>query len=304
MSAAARAAAHPLLGIGLILAVSTVFAAMDTTVRHLGAQLSVLLLLTARYLFQATVMGTWILVSRRLSLRPAHPRFQAVRGALLLMVSVFSFYAVQHMPVAEFTAIHMLTPVLVTLMAAWWLHEPVSRGRWLLVLGAFAGTLIVIRPGSGLFGWAALLPLTGACFYAAFQVLTRRLAGHEHPLTTHFWTGAFGSVVMLPVLAFSPVDVTGLLALATPLQWGLMLAIGLMGTMGHLLLILAYGVAPATMLTPFMYAQIAAAALLGWWVLGDSPDLWSWVGMGVIAACGAAIAWLNVRPAAAAIQED
>lgn len=304
MSAAARAAVHPLLGVGLILAVSTVFAAMDTTVRHLGAQLSVLLLLTARYLFQATVMGTWILASRRLSLRPAHPRFQAVRGALLLMVSVFSFYAVQHMPVAEFTAVHMLTPVLVTLMAAWWLHEPVSRGRWLLVLGAFVGTLVVIRPGSGLFGWAALLPLTGACFYAAFQVLTRRLAGHEHPLTTHFWTGAFGSAVMLPVLGFSPVDVSGLLASATPLQWGLMLAIGLMGTMGHLLLILAYGMAPATMLTPFMYAQIAAAALLGWWVLGDSPDLWSWVGMGVIAACGAAIAWLNVRPAAAAIQED
>lgn len=294
---------HPLLGVGLILAAATTFATMDTTVRHLGAQLSVLLLLTARYLFQALVMAAWILASPRLSLRPAHPRFQAVRGALLLTVSIFSFYAVQFMPVAEFTAIHMLTPVLITLMAGWWLHEPVSAGRWALVLGAFAGTLIVIRPGSGLFGWAALLPLAGACCYAAFQVLTRRLAGHEHPLTTHFWTGAFGSAVMVPVLMLSPVDVAGTLAAATPTQWTLMLAIGALGTLGHLVLILAYGVAPATRLTPFMYAQIAAAALLGWWVLGDAPDGWSWFGMGVIAACGAAIAWLNARPAAA-IQED
>lgn len=301
---AGRPAPHPLLGVGLILVVGTIFATMDTTVRHLGAQLSVLLLLTVRYLVQAVVMGVWISASPRLSLRPTHPRFQALRGALLLTVSVFSFYAVQYMPVAEFTAIHMLTPVLITLMAGIWLHERVSAGRWLLVLGAFAGTMIVIRPGSGLFGWAALLPLAGACCYAAFQVLTRRLAGHEHPLTTHFWTGAFGSAVMLPVLWLSPVDAIGQLVAATPWQWTLMLAIGAMGTAGHLVLILAYGLAPATTLTPFMYAQIGAAAMVGWLVLGDAPDLWGWVGMAVIAACGAAIAWLNVRPAAAAIQED
>ena len=60
------------------------------------------------------------------------------------------------------------------LLAAWFLHEPVSPLRWALVCGGFVGALIVIRPGSGLFGWAVLFPLAGAFTYAAFQVLTSK----------------------------------------------------------------------------------------------------------------------------------
>ena len=59
----------------------------------------------------------------------------------------------------EFTAIQMLTPVLVTLLAAWLLKERVRPARWVLVGLAFAGALVVIRPGSGLFGWAVVFPL-------------------------------------------------------------------------------------------------------------------------------------------------
>jgi hypothetical protein len=102
-----------------------------------------------------------------------------LRGLLLLTSSAFGFYALQHLPVAEFTAIVMLTPVMVTLLAAWLLKEAVSPLRWALVAAAFTGTLIVVRPGSDLFGWAVLLPLGNATAYALFQLLTRRLAGHK-----------------------------------------------------------------------------------------------------------------------------
>ena len=276
------------------------FAGMDTTIRALSGQLPVLLLLTARYLFQATLMAVWLAGSRRHSLRSEHPRFQWLRGSLLLFTSGMSFYGLQHMPVPEFTAINMLTPVLVTLLAGWLLHEPVSGLRWLLVAGAFAGALIVIRPGSGLFGWAVLFPLAGACTYASFQVLTSRLAALESPYTTHFWTGLVGSLILLPLLLASPVDVMAVLAAATPAQWGLMLLIGACGTFGHLMLILALGIAPTSTLMPFVFTQIGLAALLGWLVFGHLPDHWGWVGMAVITVCGAASAWLNVRAASQA----
>jgi drug/metabolite transporter (DMT)-like permease len=247
-------------------------------------------------------MAVWLGVAalKRGSASPfaaAHPRFQAVRGLLLLATSAMSFYGVQHMPVAEFTAINMLTPVLVTLLAALLLHEPVSRLRWALVIGGFAGALIVIRPGSGLFGWAVLFPLAGALTYASFQILTAKLAALESPYTTHFYTGLTGAAVLSVTLAFAPIDLAATLGSASAGQLGLMLAIGTLGTVGHLLLILALGLAPTGTLMPFMYAQIGVAAAIGWLAFEHLPDGWAWVGMAVVSACGAAAAWLNVRRA-------
>ncbi len=296
MSAApGQPAQRPGLGILLIISAALCFATMDNLVRKLGPLLPVLLILSARYAFQAVTMAVWLAFSRRHGLRSAHPRFQLLRGSLLLATSAMSFWGVQFMPVPEFTAVNMLTPVLVTLLAAWLLRESVSPLRWALVAGGFFGALVVMRPGSGLFGWAVLFPLLGACTYAAFQVLTSRLAALENPFTTHFWTGAVGTAILLPLVALSGIDVAGALAAAAPSTWALLLVVGLMGTTGHLLLILALGVAPAATLMPFVYVQIAAAALLGWLLFGQLPDFWAWVGMGIVSICGAASIWLNLR---------
>jgi drug/metabolite transporter (DMT)-like permease len=286
---------RPGLGIALVLCMVTCFATMDTSVKYLGAALPVLLLMWVRYLTQAVVMAVWLARSSRAGFRAVHPRFQLLRGALLLVTSAMSFYGVQAMPVAEFTAINMLTPLAVTLLAACFLREAVSRLRWMLVCGGFAGALIVIRPGSGLFGWAVLFPLAGALSYASFQVLTSRLAGVENPFTTHFYTGLAGTLILTPILLLSPIDVGATLAAATPGQLALMMAIGAMGTTGHLLLILALGLAPTATLMPFIYVQIATAAAVSAAVFGTVPDAWGWVGMAVIAACGATSAWMNVR---------
>lgn len=303
MSSGGRVA-RPLLGIGLVLVVGSLFATMDTMIRHAGRLLPVLLLLTGRYLFQALLMAGWLALSRRDGFRAVHPHFQTARGLLLLATSAMSFFGLQHMPVPEFTAINMLHPVLVTLLAAWWLHERIVGLRWLLVAGAFAGALLVIRPGGGVFGWAVLFPLGGACFYAVFQVLTSHLAAHENPATTHFWTGFVGAVVLVPLLLASPQPALQVLGQASPTEWLLLLGIGACGTFGHLLLILALGMAPTATLMPFIYVQIGAAALLGWWVFGHLPDRWAWAGMAVIAACGAASAWLNLRAAGARGRSD
>ena len=110
------------------------------------------------------------------------------------------FLGLQFMPVPELTTINLLAPLLVTLLAAWLLHEHVSRLRWSLVAGGMVGALIVIRPGSGVFGLAVLLPLAGAFTYAAFQVLTSRLSALDPATTTHFWTGLVGTVLVTPLL--------------------------------------------------------------------------------------------------------
>jgi drug/metabolite transporter (DMT)-like permease len=302
--------AHPLQGVLLILLAAACFASLDSTARGLSQPdgrwaVPVLLILTVRYTVQAGVMAVVLAPRGRAGFASAHPKFQWLRGLLLLATSFCSFFAVRFMPVPEYTAINMLTPLLVTVLAATMLHESVSPLRWALVVGGFAGALIVIRPGSGTFGWVVALPLLGATTYASFQVLTSRLAGAESPLTTHFWTGLVGTLVMWPVLgtaaAAQGLDASLALLQRLPASaWPIMLLCGVFGTTGHLFLILALGRARTATLMPFVYIQIAFAAVIAYVAFDHVPDQWAWVGMAVIAACGAASAALNMqRPGAA-----
>jgi drug/metabolite transporter (DMT)-like permease len=188
----------------LIAGATLAFAAMDNSIRLLGRRLPVISIFWARYAFQAVAMGLWVSWRHgRAGFTTGSPRFQALRGLLLTATSALSFYGLQHVPAPEFTAVSMLAPLLVTAGAAAWLGEPVRPAQRALVAVGFLGALLVVRPGSGLFGWAALYPAAFAGVFAAFQLLTRRLAGTEPPATTHFFTGAFGTLLLAPFLLAS-----------------------------------------------------------------------------------------------------
>ena len=287
-----------LLGIAFVVGAAACFATMDTTIRHVGSYFTVALVLWARYGVHAAIMTVWLALSPQGSFRSANPMFQIARGTLLAFSSTMAFAALRRMPVAEFTAIVMLTPVVATLVARVWLREQVSRLRWALVVGGFIGALIVVRPGSGVIGWAALLPLAAAFSNAAFQIMTSRYAPHEDPFTTNFYTGLTGVTLATPLLLASVADPLDMLLGAPPDLLAALMAVAVLGTAGHLLLILALGKAPASTLMPFQYTQLAVAALAGYLVFGLVPDALGWLGMAIIGICGAASAWLNVRAAA------
>ncbi len=289
---------QPLLGIAFVVGAAACFAVMDTTVRYLGAYFSLAIVLSARYGVHATIMTAWVALSPRRSFRTANPMFQIARGALLTFSSSMAFAALRRMPVAEFTAIVMLTPVLATLVARVWLGERVSPLRWALVVAGFVGAVIVIRPGSGVVGWAALMPLAAALSNAVFQIMTSRYAPHEDPYTTNFYTGATGLAIATPILLATAIDPMDTLLAAPPLHVALLVGVAVLGTAGHLLLIMALGKAPASTLMPFQYAQLAIAAGAGYVAFGLVPDALGWLGMAIIGVCGAASAWLNVRAAA------
>jgi len=193
------------------------------------------------------------------------------------------------MPLAEFTSIVLIAPLVVTLFAATVLKEEVSPLRWALVAGGFAGTLVILRPGGTVFSWVILLPLGLVVTNAWFQVLTSRLARTEKPLTMHFYSGWVGTLIASVALPFAWAPLPGWH------WWAILCLMGFMGTVGHLFLILAYQRAPASTLTPYLYGQIGFAMLTGWVMFAQVPDLTSLVGMALIAVCGAAGAWLTVR---------
>jgi len=276
----------------LIVAASLAFALLDTATKHATQLAPVLMLLWFRYAFQAVV--TFVLrfpvQGRGLFFTP-NPKFQTLRGVLLLTTSFCSFFGLQYLPVGEFTAIVMLSPMVATALAAIVLKNHVAPQRWALMALGLIGVLLVVRPGGQVFGWALLFPTVLVVAYAWFQVLTRPLSGDENPYTTHFYTGLVGALVIFPVALFSWKNQ------ALIDHWPWFMVLGFLGTFGHLMLIRAYNRASAVTLAPFMYTQIAFATLAGWLVLRHMPDRFAWAGIAVIAASGVGNALQSAREA-------
>ncbi|MET3496926.1 DMT family transporter [Variovorax boronicumulans] len=279
-----------LAGIGLVIVALACFATLDTATKFSTLGVPILMGVWFRYAFQAVATTAVLLPLHGTALlRTRHPRYQLLRGALLLVSSTLAFLSLRYMPLAEFTSIVLIAPLVITLLAATTLKEYVSPLRWALVAGGFAGTLVILRPGGEAFSWAVLLPIGLVLTNAWFQVLTSKLAQTENPLTMHFYTGWVGTLIASLALPF--VWTT----LPSWEWWALLCLMGFMGTVGHFILILAYQRAPASTLTPYLYAQIAFAMLGGWFVFSQVPDRYSLIGIAMIAVCGAAGAWLTVR---------
>jgi drug/metabolite transporter (DMT)-like permease len=128
----------------LLVAALLCFAVLDTTTKRVTEVVPPMMAVWVLFLVQAIASTTFVGVRRGLgSLKTAHWQLQIVRGALLLAVQLLAFFSLMVLPVGEFTAMAMTTPLLVTLFAARVLGEHVSLLRLLLVGGGLTGTLII-----------------------------------------------------------------------------------------------------------------------------------------------------------------
>ena len=283
---------RPLSAIGFVLLAVFCFAVLDTTTKTVIGGVPLLMAIWVRYAIQAVVSTAILWPAQGNSLwQTRHLGLQAVRGVLLLGSSLFAFTSLMVVPVGEFSAIVMTTPLVMTLIASRFMNEHVSALRWLFVAGGFFGVLMIIHPGGSTFQWVWLLPLVVVAFNTGFQLLTSRMARTENPSTTHFYTGWVGTGLATVALPFVWTTVTDTSV------WLRMLLMGFAGAIGHFCLTVAYTRAPAAALTPYLYAHIGAAMLLGWWVMRHVPDQWALTGMLVIAVCGGGGAWLSAREA-------
>ena len=268
-------------GVALVIAACACFATLDTGSKYVSATVPMMLVIWIRYVMQMVFIGA-VLVPRSggAPLATRHPLLQVVRGLLLILCSMLAFMSLKHMPVGEFTAIVMISPLLVTLLSAVTLKEPVSMLRWTLVSGGFVGAMIVIRPGAEAFDWVLLLPLLLVLANASFQVITSKLSSTDAAGTTHLITGLVGLVLSSLALPFFWVTPGSVFI------WAILLGLGVLGTVGHYFLIVGYSRAPASSLTPYLYSHIAFATLGGWLVFAHVPDGWALLGIALITFCG------------------
>jgi drug/metabolite transporter (DMT)-like permease len=266
---------NPIRGALWILFSCACFSGIAALIRHVSTGLHPFEIVFFRNLFGLLFMVPWFLTRGRASLRTGRPLVHGFRALSGVGAMLCWFTAVTLMPLAEAVALSFVAPLFATAGAAAFLGEQVDVRRWAAIVVGFVGALVILRPGAGVIVLPALLVLLGACFTATTMLLVKTLSRQDPP----------GTIVLYMGLLITPISVVpAVFVWETPsaeeLAW--LVAIGLLGTIGHIALARAFAVAEATAVMPVNFSRLIFAALLGYVVFGERPDAWTWVGAGVI----------------------
>ncbi len=277
---AAAGSRSRLIGIALMCGAVGTFACLDTTAKYLGRQIDILQIVWARYTF-AFLLALVIFnpLSHPGLLRTGRPVLQVTRATILLGSTVLNFFALRYLRLDQVLAIAFSTPFFVAALSGPTLGEWVGPRRWTAIGVGFVGVLVVTRPGFGIVHPAAFLAILAALSYAAYLLTTRLLARTDTNETTLFYSNFVGAALMLPVVPFfwKTLDLK---------QIALLVMAGALASCGHYLLIKANRLAPASLLSSFIYSQLIWVVILGYAVFGDLPDRYSLAGASLVIASG------------------
>jgi len=266
-----------------------VLVGMDAVAKYLTESYPVWQVTWARFAFHLLLVLPFVLFRYgpvRL-LRPAAPKLQFLRSLVMVTTTFLYFAAVSRIPLVDAIALIFIAPLLVTIAAPRVLGEQVGWRRWTAVVVGFMGVLVMLRPGFEAFSTGQFFALGCGFSLATYSLLTRKLAVGVPPLISVTYMAVVGMALMSLLMLFG--GPTFWIAPAW-IDLGWMVCVGLFGCIGHVFLIKAYEAAPASFLAPFAYSEIVGATALGYFVFGDLPDLWSWIGIAIVVGAGIFIA--------------
>ncbi|MEM6585693.1 MAG: DMT family transporter [Pseudomonadota bacterium] len=237
---------------------------------------------------------------------PANPWLQMGRGGCVALASLCFFSAIYIMPLAEALAIGFLSPILVQVFAGLFLGERVPARVYGYSLLALAGVAIILRPNLALLGWAALLPLVSAVFFALLMVLNRVSAGQGSALSAQVFIAGFSAPILILASLIAKLSGVPELDFGWP-SWDIVARcamVAVTASTAHWLAYLGTAKAGAAQVAPAIYVQMIVAVILGWLFFGDVPDAWTLLGAGLIIVAGLLVWREGVRGAKQAAQES
>ncbi len=264
-------------GIVLMICASAFFALMHASVRHVAADMHPFEVGFFRNLFGFLFFAPIML---RSGLRLFHTErigLHVFRGAINGVSMLCWFYALAVLPLADATSLSLTGPLFVTLGAIFILGETVRLRRWLALGAGIVGTLVIVRPGFEEISLGAVLVLSSAVLVAGSKIAAKSLSRTDGTATIV----AYMSLLMTVVTLIPAVLVW---QWPTLVQFGWLILIGVLGSIGHVLVVRAYIYADVSALEPVAFSRLLFAAGIGYLAFGEVPNIWVWIGGGIIVA--------------------
>ena len=275
-----------LIGIALMCGTVALFACLDTTAKYLNTEMDPFQIAWGRYT-SAFILTLFVSnpVSRPELLKTGSLKLQILRSLLLVASTVLNFLALRWMQLDEVLSIIFTFPFIVAMASIPLLGERIGWRRWSAICFGFCGVLVITRPGFAAVQPAALFSLAATTCYGFYAVITRIVSRTDSNQTSLFYTNLVGALVMLPIVPF---------VWQSPGHWTtvtLMLMTGVLGSLGHFLLISGHKLAPASVLAPFIYTQLIWVVILGYLVFDHVPNVWTMAGASMVVGSGLYMIW-------------
>lgn len=280
----------------MILVAGILFSVADAFSKELARTLPAVEIAWLRWIGLVALVLPVLIRTRGTVLRTRAKGLEALRSVCLIGSSLLFITGLSYLPLASATTINFVSPLFVTALSIPFLGEKVGARRWAAMLVGLVGVVIVVRPGSGTFGLAALLPVVSAACWAAGIIATRKLGG----IDGHWTAMSYGALVGFVVLSLA---VSADFVVPTARELWVAAAMAVLAAAGQFLSLLGYQRGPASLLAPFTYGQLIWATMLGYLLFGALPDGWTWLGATIIIASGLYTAHrerIRAREAAAA----
>lgn len=207
----------------------------------------------------------------------------AVRATLDGLATLAYLISLFHLPIANATAINMATPLVITVLAVWWLKQQVGPRRWLAIAVGFAGVLLVIQPdfgpagGFNAFAWLCLL---GTVLNALRDLVTLRIARA---------VPSIGVTLATAVVVTAMAGVLSLVQGWTAVSWregALLAAAAVFLACAYQFIIRATRAGDISVVAPFRYSGLLVAVTLGWLVWSEVPNALAWAGIALVLGAG------------------
>ena len=271
-----------LRGILAVLASSTTFVISDAVVKLVSAHLPASQIVFLRGLMAAVLLGAGTLLLG--FMRPLSILLQPmmiVRVLSAAAASSFVVFSLRDLPLANVNAVLQMTPLAVMAGSAIVYREHVGLTRWVAALTGFVGVVLIVKPGSSIFGAAAFTILIALVFTTTRDLTTR---GLSHDIPSMFVGAASAVAIAVSGLLVAPLDATWLNPTAS--DWKLMFASAVMLFFGNTLIVVALRTGEIGVVAPFRYAPVPLSLALGyaWW--GDLPDVLAVIGIVLVLSAG------------------
>jgi S-adenosylmethionine uptake transporter len=270
---------RPLLGIAYANMAMLVYALHDSSIKSLSGSFPVLQAQFSRSLVIFAVGLSVLLLFRRDLLRPRRPGLIAFRGFSGLVGFSLYFMCLNHLSLIDTYALFLTGPLMIALLSGIILKEKVQPRGWLALVIGFVGVLVLLRPGFAAFSPWSLAALGAASIYALSMVATREMTRTDAPGTIVTWAALVGAGVLAPL---QPV----IWVMPSPWELALMIGLGVTALAAQYLTAQAYRHAPAGTVAPFDYTALLYIGLISWLVFDEPPDLFTFIGAGLLVVSG------------------
>lgn len=275
-------------------------------IRHLQTRYHVLEMIFLRSVVSLIIILPWALRQRRSDLTTKRLPLHIFRNSIHYLGNIGWFVGVTLVSLADLQALQFTVPLFTIVMAAIFLREGVGPHRWIATALGFVGALIIIRPGIIEISTGTIAVVLSAIFYASSQTATKALSRTDTPNAILLYM----ALIFVPISAIPVFLPLWVIQIFVPLSgppdsilWVTpswddaipVLLLGVFGYLAHACIIRSFATADASFVMPFDFLRLPFAALFGFFLYQERPEIWVWIGAGIIFIATYYITWRENR---------